>query len=89
MHKCIVRNPAFETKLNKAVFLNQEIVVYPQGRTPENLDAAVKFLFGEGAIAIQDCVNNYACIRITGANYVLNNAITLNADWEYKEIKND
>lgn len=45
----ILRNPVFETKINKAVFLNQEIVVFPQGRMPENLGDAVKFLFGECA----------------------------------------
>ena len=84
----IFRNPVFETKINKAVFQNQEIVVFPQGIMPENLGKAVKFLFGEGAVVIQDCVNNYACIRIEGANYVLNNVKTLNAEWEIKEVKN-
>lgn len=83
----IFRNPTFETKINKAVFLNQEIVVFPQGKMPKNLDEAIKFLFGEGAVATQDCVNTCGCIRITGANYVLNNAKTLNADWEHKEVK--
>ena len=83
----IFRKPVFETKINKAVFLNQEIMVFPQGRTPENLGDAVKFLFGEGAIAIQDCVNNHGCIRITGANYILNNVKTLGADWEWREVE--
>lgn len=83
----IFRNPTFETKINKAVFLNQEIVVFPQGRTPEKLDEAVRFLFGEGAVATQDYVNNQVCIRIIGANYVLNNVKTINAEWEYKEVE--
>lgn len=83
----ILRSPTFETKIIKAVFINQEIVVFPQGEMPGNLDKAVKFLFGEGAVATQDCVNNCGCIRITGANYVLDNVKTLNADWEYKEVK--
>lgn len=83
----IFRNPVFETKIYKAVFTNQEIVVFPQGKMPINLDEAVKFLFGEGAVATEDCVNNYGCIRITGANYVLNDVKTLNAVWEYKEVK--
>lgn len=83
----ILRNPTFETKIFKAVFLNQEIVVFPQGKMLRNLYEAVKFLFGEGAVVIQDCVNNCPCIRITGASYVLNNARTINAEWEYKEVK--
>ena len=83
----IFRNPVFEMKINKAWFLNQEIVVFPQGVMPKELGKAVRFLFGEGAIATQDCVNTCGCIRITGANYVLNNVKTLNADWEYKEVK--
>lgn len=83
----ILSNPTFETKLIKAVFINQEIVVFPQGEMPGNLDKAVKFLFGEGAVVTQDCVNNSACIIIKGASYVLNNVKTLNAEWEYKEVK--
>ena len=84
----ILRSPTFETKIFKAVFLNQEIVVFPdREKTPNNLSEAVKFLFGEGAVVIQDCVNNSACLRITGANYVLNNVRTINAEWEYKEVK--
>ena len=85
----IFRNPVFETKINKAVFQNQDILVFPnREKAPNNISEVVKFLFGEGAVVIQDCVNNYACIRIEGANYVLNNVKTLNADWEYKEVKN-
>lgn len=84
----ILRNPTFETKIFKAVFLNQEIVVFPnREKVPDNLSEAVKFLFGKGAVVIQDCVNNSVCLRITGANYVLNNARTINAEWEYEEVK--
>ena len=83
----ILRSPTFETKIIKAVFINQEILVFPQGKMPGNLDETVKFLFGEGAVATQDCINNSACIRIVGASYVLNNVKTINADWEYKEVK--
>ena len=83
----VVRSPTFETKIIKAVFINQEIVVFPQKEMPGNLDEAVKFLFGEGVVVKQDCINNYDCIRITGATYVLDNVKTLNAVWEYKEVK--
>ena len=84
----IVRSPTFETKINKAVFLNQEIVVFPRKeKVPNNITEVVRFLFGEGAVVMQDCVNNSACVRITGANYVLDNVKTINAEWEYKEVK--
>lgn len=83
----ILRSPTFETKIIKAVFLNQEIAVFPQEeRIPDNLTNVVKFLFGEGAVVKQDCVNNPSCIIITGANYVLDNVKTINAVWEYKEV---
>lgn len=84
----ILRSPIFETKIIKAVFINQDILVFPEmEKAPNNLSEAVKFLFGEGAVATQDCVNNSACIRIVDATYVLNNVKTINADWEYKEVK--
>ena len=84
----IVRSPTFETKIIKAVFLNQEIVVFPhREKPPNNITEVVRFLFGEGAVVMQDCVNNSACVRITGANYVLENVKTINAEWEYKEVK--
>lgn len=83
----ILKNPNFETKIAKAVFINQDIVVFPDStRVPDCLLDVVKFLFGEGAEVIPDCVNDHACIKITGANYVLVNVKTLNADWEYKEV---
>lgn len=84
----ILRSPTFETKIFKAVFLNQEIIVFPcEENIPDNIDNVIKFLFGEGAVARQDCVNNSACIRIVGANYVLNDVKTINAVWEFKEVK--
>ena len=87
--KKILRNPMFETKIIKAVFINQDIIIYPKReRVPENLGSVIRFLFGEGAVARLDCVNNYNCIRITGASYVLDNVKTLDAKWEYKEVEN-
>ena len=84
----ILRSPTFETKIIKAIFLNQEILVFPRReKVPNNFDEVIKFLFGEGAAVEQDCVNNSACIRITNASYVLNDVRTLNAEWEYKEVK--
>lgn len=84
----ILRSPTFETKIFKAVFLNQEIIVFPREENiPDNIDNVIKFLFGEGAVVRQDYVNNSACIRIVGANYVLNDVKTINAVWEFKEVK--
>ena len=84
----IFRNPTFKTKIIRGVFINQDLVVFPQGRTPDNLGEAIKFLFGEGAVVKLDCINNHDDgIRITGANYVLDNVETLNADWICEEIE--
>ena len=85
----IIKNPVFETKINRAVFINQDLVVVPQGRMPDNISEVVKFLFGEDAIIMQDCANNHVSIKISNASYVLDNVKTLAAEWEYKEIKDE
>ena len=83
----IFRNPTFKTKIISGVFINQDLVVFPQGRIPDNLRKVIKFLFGEGVIVKQDRINEQGCIRITGASYVLDNVETLNADWICEEIE--
>lgn len=83
----IFRNPTFKTKIITGVFINQDLVVFPQGRIPDNFREVIKFLFGEGVIIKQDRINDHGCIRITGANYVLDNVETLNADWICEEIE--
>lgn len=83
----IFRNPTFKTKIITGVFINQDLVVFPQGRIPDNFREVIKFLFGEGVIIKQDHINDHGCIRITGANYVLDNVETLNADWICEEIE--
>lgn len=83
----IFRNPTFKTKIIRGVFINQDLVVFPQGRIPDNLREVIKFLFGEGVIVKQDRINEHGCIRITGASYVLDNVETLNADWIYEEVE--
>ena len=84
----IFMNPVYETKINRAVFFNQEIVVYPNRDAdyPENLVEAVRFLFGEGARVREDFTNGYPSFTITGANYELRNAITKCADWTYTKV---
>ena len=84
----IIKNPVFETKINRAVFINQDLVVVPQGRMPDNISEVVKYLFGEGAIIMQDSINNHFSIKISNASYILDNVKTLGAEWEYKEVKN-
>lgn len=85
----IIKNPVFETKINRAVFINQDLVVVPQGRMPNNISEVVKFLFGEDAIIMQDSANNHVSFKICNASYVLDNVKTLGAEWEYKEIKDE
>ena len=83
----IFRNPTFKTKIISGVFINQDLVVFPQGRIPDNLREVIKFLFGKGVIVKQDRINEHGCIRITGASYVLDNVETLNADWICEEVE--
>lgn len=89
----IFRKPTFKTKIIRGVFINQDLVVFPRGRMPDNLREAVKFLFGEGATVELDCTNNYDWInnhngiKITGTNYVLDNVETFNADWICEEVE--
>ena len=90
-NKLNIIKPVSETKINRAVFLNQDLVVYPYGRIPDNLSEAVKFLFGEGAIVTLDdranhgrikIINaNHGRIKIINANFVLENVKTLDADF--------
>lgn len=83
----IFKNPTFKTKIIRGVFINQDLVVFPQGRIPDNLREVIEFLFSKGVIVKQDRINNHGCIRITGASYVLDNVETLNADWICEEIE--
>lgn len=88
MKKGILLNPVYETKINRAVFINQDIIVYPSGTfLPKNITNVIEFLFGKGAYLQQDTVNGSAALIIKGASYVLSGVKTLNADWTYKEIE--
>lgn len=90
MKKEILFSPVFETKINKAVFINQDIFVFPRDiPMPENTLKVIKFLFGEGVELKQDTVNNRGCLIIKGATYILSGVKTLNADWTFKEIKQE
>ena len=83
----IFRKPTFKTKIIRGIFINQDLVIFSRGRRPDNLSEAVKFLFGEDAIVTLDCSNDYDCIRITNANYVLDNVETLDANFICEEVK--
>lgn len=84
--KTIKVNPILQALINRAVFINQDLVVFPQGRMPDNLSEVAKFLFDEGTVVTQDRVDDHACIRITGASYVLNNVKTLDAEYTCRMI---
>ena len=83
----IVTNPIIEMKINKADFSEQDILVFPHNRrTPENLKSVIKFLFGDAAEATEYYVYNFKFIKIKGANYILKDVKTLNADFIVKEL---
>lgn len=88
--KKIFKNPVYETSINRAFFINQDITVYPMNTPcPKNLPDVVRFLFGEGACVVQDVTNNPSCLIIRGGSYVLQGVKTLNADWTIKEIEQE
>ena len=92
MKKKLFTNPIFETIINRAVFLNEELIVYPQREkynrdVYDNLSYLIKFLFGEDAYVVEDCTNGYPSFTIKGANFELRNARTINANWTYQEVK--
>lgn len=88
MDRASLKNPVYETKIHRAVFINQNIIVYPKESTlPENIKEVIEFLFGEGACLQQYIVNNRCYIAIKGAAFALREARTLNADLTFKEIK--
>lgn len=88
--KSLIKNPVLETTINKAYFINQDIAVFPSDAPlPDNISNVIKFLFGKGDVLEQDIVNNASCLIIKRASYVLCDAKTINADWVYKEVKDD
>lgn len=87
MRRMVILNPTIETKINKAVFSNQDILIFPnREKAPNNFCEVVKFLFGNTAVATEYYINNVKYIKITGANYVLKNVKTLNADFIITEL---
>lgn len=88
MEKKLYTTPIFETKINRAAFMRQDLVVYPDRdkRLPDNLNNVIKFLFGKGAHIRQDVTNELPSLTIEDACYVLRNARTINADWTFKEV---
>ena len=82
-------SPLWETIINRAVFLNEDIIVYPKREEglPDNFGKVVKFLFGEGATIKEDIVNGYPSFVISRASFELRNAHTVNADWTYREVE--
>lgn len=81
--------PRFETKINKAVFIHQDLVVYPDidKELPENFINVIKFLFGEGAWVRMNVLDVCPNITIENACYELRNVRTIYADWICQEVK--
>lgn len=81
--------PRFETKINKAVFIHQDLVVYPdrEKRLPDNFINVIKFLFGEGVHIREDVLDVYPSLTIENACYELRNVHTIDADWICQEVK--
>ena len=87
--KEVTISPLWETTINRAVFVNQDLTIYPDRKKglPDNFTNVVKFLFGEGAYVRVDTVNGYPSFVIKGATFELNKVKTINADWTYQEVK--
>lgn len=85
--KKLVTNTLFNLDIEKATFINQDIVVFPEyTRVPDNLNDAVKFLFGKSAeVEWGHSNSNRTLVRIKRANYILDNVTTLQADFLIKE----
>lgn len=81
-------SPRFETKINKAIFIHQDLVVYPgkDEELPENFYNVIKFLFGKGVRIREDVSDVCGGLTIENACYELRNVRTINADWLYKEL---
>lgn len=83
----IVTNPMFETTIKKAVFNEQDILVFPRKiKSTENIRSVIKFLFGDAADIMEYRIDNLSLLRITGANFVLKDVKTLNADFNVTEL---
>lgn len=90
----IFRSPVFETKIIRGVFLGQDLVVHPSddslplgGEAFQYMNSVIKYLFGNNAIITKDYINGRRSIRITNADYVLDNVKTLNAEWTCRRIE--
>ena len=86
--KNIFRNPVFETLINRAVFINQEIIVEQRDiNLPDNITEVIKFLFGEGSYVEAGLSSSgHPVLIIRDASYVLKNVKTLDADLILKKI---
>lgn len=80
--------PLYEIEINKALFVQQEIFVYPLDTPwPDNIAYVLEFLFGRGAYLEHIAINGMPCIIVKNATFILNGAKTLNADWTFREVK--
>lgn len=89
--KQLFLTPTHEVSIDNALFLNQDITVYPVDRPwPDNITEVIKFLFGEGAYLRQDAETSARHgLIIKGASYMLKGAKTLNPAWTLREVRNE
>lgn len=90
MSKEIIFSPCYETTINKAVFLNQDITICPdiEYKIPDNLSNVVKFLFGEDSYIVHSISNGHPEFIIKNASFILNKAKTMNMDFIMKKLSN-
>lgn len=91
MSKEVIFSPYYETTINKAVFINQDITISPdmEYKIPNNLSNVVKFLFGEDSYIEHGISSNgHPEFIIKNASFILNKAKTMNMDFIMKNLSN-
>ena len=91
MSKEVIFSPYYETTINKAVFINQDITISPdmEYKIPDNLSNVVKFLFGEDSYIVHSISNGHPEFIIKNASFILNKVKTMNMDFIMKNLSNN
>lgn len=88
----IFKSPILEATLQRAIFVQQDITIYPdrESKEPPNLVDVVKFLLGEASRVVFDMsANMQPEIVIKDATFILRDAKTVGCDWTIKEVQNN
>lgn len=92
MSKEVIFSPYYETTINKAVFINQDITISPdmEYKIPDNLSNVAKFLFGEDSYIEHGISSNgRPKFIIKNASFILNKVKTINMDFIMKNLSNN